>query len=216
VAERQEVFRRDPAGGELVGGDDGCSGDRAGAHAGDDHGQVVRDDEVAGFAGHQDAVDAERDEVVERVRTEVAVRGPVGERQPEAVRGEGRPDAVEEWHVPGVPEVVDDDPDRAGAVPGEDRGGAVRSVAEGCCGLEHGLATRSGHPGVATEHHRDEGLRHARAGGDVDDRGRTRHGRANHVLTNGRAMPVQSGTNVRNVPEPTNGTFRNTHCKGAP
>ena len=77
----------------------------------------------------------------------MGVRAGVGQGEAKSVRGEGLTDAVEHRDVPGVPEVVDDDPDGAGPGAGEDGGGAVRAVAELRDGCEHRGAAAGETPG---------------------------------------------------------------------
>ena len=94
----------------------------------------------------------------------------VGEERAKPVFVQHRAQPVEEFDVPGVGQVVDDDADRPGAPLGEAARHRVGPVSELGDGLEHGLPLLVAHMRRVLQHQRHQRLRHPCPGGDGTDR----------------------------------------------
>jgi hypothetical protein len=129
-------------------------------------------------AGEDQPVDAQLEQGVERAA--LAARPAVDDARdgPVALRPRLHLDAVDDVGEERVVEVGEDDAEQVGAAADEAPRGGVGPVAERRRGVEHEAPLRLAHGAGAAEDERDQRLRHARAGGDVDDGRAGRRGRA--------------------------------------
>jgi hypothetical protein len=103
-------------------------------------------------ADHDQPVHPEVQEGTGRILSGTAVETGVGQEHAQAVVVEQGVQTVEQVHEPGVAQVVQQDPDRAGALLAEAAGGGVRTVAELAHGPQHGLPLLRAHLVGAAQH----------------------------------------------------------------
>ena len=166
------MLDRQLAAPEVVVDDDVHVGERKVApYDGDRHRAGRGRDQLRGKTGpgQDDAVRAELEELLQRLRLGVAVAIPGRDQDAIAAGGRGQVEPVQHVGEEEVVEVGDHHPDVEGAALDEASGDGVGPVAKRFGGREHRLPAGGAHGPLTAHHARDQGLGDARSLGHVHD-----------------------------------------------